>query len=153
MRISSIDLFQADIPLKDPFKIAVMEMRAAANVFVRINTDDGIAGWGEASPFWKLCGETQAIDIAAGVDLARIIKGKNPLEIEDRMNEIDGFLKNNSQICAAFDIALHDILAKTAGMPLYRLLGGSGRAMRTCLTIAIGVAESMAEKAAAAVER
>src|SRR5206468_1899274 len=147
MRITSIDLFKADIPLKDPFKIAVMEMRAAANVFVRINTDDGLAGWGESSPFWKLCGETQAIDIAAGIDLAKIIKGKNPLEIEDRMAEIDGFLKNNSQIRAAFDIALHDILAKAAGMPLYRLLGGSNRAMRTCLTIAIGDVEKMVEKA------
>lgn len=150
MRITSIDLFQADIPLKDPFKIAVMEMRAAANVFVRISTDEGLIGWGEASPFWKLCGETQAIDLAAGADLARIIKGKNPLEIDDRMSEIDGFLKNNSQIRAAFDIALHDILAKAAGMPLFRLLGGSGRPMRTCLTIAIGEAGDMARKAAQA---
>ena len=76
MRITSIDLFQADIPLKEPFKIAVMEVRAAANVFVRINTDGGIVGWGEAAPFWKLCGETQAIDLAAAADLARLIKGK-----------------------------------------------------------------------------
>ena len=150
MRITSIDLFQADIPLKDPFKIAVMEVRAAANVFVRINTDEGIVGWGEASPFWKLCGETRAIDMAAAVDLAKIIKDKNPLEIDDRMNEIDGYLKNNSQIRAAFDMALHDILGKAAGMPLYRLLGGSGRAMRTCLTVAIAEAEAMARKAAQA---
>src|SRR2546423_4931369 len=153
MRITSVDLFKADIPLKDPFKIAVMEMRAAANVFVRINTDSGLVGWGEASPFWKLCGETQAIDLAVGADLARIIKGKNPLEIDDRMNEIDGFLKNNSQIRAAFDIALHDILGKAAEIPLYRLLGGSRRPMRTCLTIAIGAPEMMAQKAANAVER
>src|SRR5947207_15462271 len=101
MRITSIDLFKADIPLKDRFVIAVMEMRAAANVFVRINTDQEICGWGESSPFWKLCGETQAIDLAAGVALAKIIKGKNPLAIEDRMADIDGFLKNNSQIRAA----------------------------------------------------
>jgi L-alanine-DL-glutamate epimerase-like enolase superfamily enzyme len=151
MQITTIDLFQADIPLKDPFRIAVMEMRAAANVFVRISTDEGLVGWGEASPFWKLCGETQAIDMAAGVTLAQIIKGKNPLEIEDRMGEIDGFLKNNSQIRAAFDIALHDILAKAANMPLYRLLGGSGRPMRTCLTIAIGEPDTMARKASQAV--
>jgi L-alanine-DL-glutamate epimerase-like enolase superfamily enzyme len=152
MRITSIDLFRAEIPLKDPFKIAVMEMRAAANVFVRINTDEGISGWGEASPFWKLCGETQAIDLAAGADLARMIKDKNPLEIEDRMSEIDGFLKNNSQIRAAFDIALHDIAARAANMPLYRFLGGSARPMQTCLTIAIGPAEEMAKKASCAVE-
>src|SRR2546429_8978347 len=107
MRITSIDLFKADIPLKDPFKIAVMEMRAAANVFVRINTDEGISGWGESSPFWKLCGETQAIDLAAGADLARIIEGTDPRDIDMRMSEIDGFLKNNSQIRAAFDMALY----------------------------------------------
>jgi L-alanine-DL-glutamate epimerase-like enolase superfamily enzyme len=147
MRITSIDLFKSDILLKDPFRIAVMEMRAAANVFVRINTDEGFVGWGESSPFWKLCGETQAIDITAGVDLAKIIKGKNPLEIEDRTAEINGFLNNNSQIRAAFDIALHDILAKSANLPLYRLLGGSNRPMRTCLTIAIGDLEKMVQKA------
>ena len=69
------------------------------------------------------------------------------------MNEIDGFLKNNSQIRAAFDIALYDILAKAAQMPLYRLLGGSGRPMQTCLTIPIGDAQSMAKKASNAREQ
>lgn len=153
MRILSIDLFKADIPLKEPFRIAVMEMRAAQSVFVRINTDAGICGWGEASSFWKLCGETQGIDLAAGMDLARLIKEKDPLAIEDRMADIDGFLKNNTQIRAAFDMALYDILGKKAGLPVYRLLGGAGRPMRTCLTLGIGPAESMAEKAAAAVGR
>lgn len=153
MRITTIDLFRADIPLKDPFRIAVMEMRAAANVFVRINTDAGLVGWGEASPFWKLCGETQAIDLAAAYDLARLIKDKDPLAIDDRMGEIDGFLKNNSQIRAAFDIALHDLLGKAANLPLYKVLGGAGRPLRTCLTLAIGEPKAMAEKAAAAVGR
>jgi len=147
MRITTIDLFKADIPLKDPFKIAVMEMRSAANVFVRINTDNGLAGWGESSPFWKLCGETQAIDLAAGVDLARIIKDHDPLELDARMRDIDGFLKNNTQIRAAFDMALHDIVARSANVPLYRLLGGSKRPMRTCLTIAISDVATMVSKA------
>jgi L-alanine-DL-glutamate epimerase-like enolase superfamily enzyme len=153
MRITRVELFKANIPLKDPFRIAVMEMRAAANVFVRITIDEGLVGWGESSPFWKLCGETQAIDIAAGSDLAQIILSKDPLAIDDRMSEIDGFLKNNSQIRAAFDIALHDLLGKAAGLPLYRILGGAGRAMQTCLTIAIGEASAMATKAASAVSR
>jgi L-alanine-DL-glutamate epimerase-like enolase superfamily enzyme len=153
MRITGVTLYKADIPLKDPFRIAVMEMRAAANVFVRVDTDAGLAGWGESSPFWKLCGETQAIDLAAGVDLAKLVKDRDPLAVEDRMAEIDGFLKNNSQIRAAFDIALHDLLGKAAGLPLYRVLGGAGRPMQTCLTIAIGDAPAMAQKAAAAAGR
>jgi L-Ala-D/L-Glu epimerase len=150
MRITTIDLFKADIPLKEPFRIAVMEMRSAMNVFVRINTDAGIVGWGEASAFWKLCGETQAIDLAAGVDFAKIIKDKDPLAIEDRMSEINAFLKNNSQIRAAFDMALYDILGKAAGLPVYRLLGGSNRSLQTCLTLGIGEAKEMAAKAASA---
>src|SRR5688500_13007677 len=153
MRITGVDRFKADIPLKDPFRIAVMEMLAAANVFVCVNTDSGLGGWGEASPFWKLCGETQAIDMAAGADLARLVKDRDPLAIDDRMAEIDGFLKNNSQIRAAFDIALHDLLGKAAGLPLFRVLGGAGRPMRTCLTIAIGDAGAMARKAVDAVQK
>src|SRR3954449_9919779 len=153
MRVTSVTLFKADIPLKDPFRIAVMEMRAAANVFVRIDTDVGLVGWGESSPFWKLCGETQRIDIAAGTNLAWMMKGLDPLAVDDRMAEIDGFLKNNSQIRAAIDIALHDLLGKAAGLPLYRVLGGAGRPMQTCLTIAIGDAAAMAKKAAAAAGR
>src|SRR3954466_3162347 len=153
MRITSVTLFKADIPLKDPFRIAVMEMRAAANVFVQVSTDAGLVGWGESSPFWKLCGETQKIDVAAGANLAHMLLNTDPLVIEDRMSEIDGFLKNNSQIRAAFDIALHDLLGKAAGLPLYRVLGGAGRPMQTCLTIAIGEASAIAEKAAAAVSR
>src|SRR4026208_2155669 len=94
MRVTAVTLFKADIPLKDPFKIAVMEMRAAANVFVRINTDEGLVGWGESAPFWKLCGETQAIDLAAGVDLAKIVKDRDPLAIDDRTAGNDGLPTN-----------------------------------------------------------
>jgi L-alanine-DL-glutamate epimerase-like enolase superfamily enzyme len=153
MRITGVTLYKADIPLRDPFRIAVMEMTAAKNVFVRIDTDAGLVGWGESSPFWKLCGETQAIDVAAGLDLARLVKDRDPLALDERMADIDGYLKNNSQIRAAFDFALHDLLGKAANMPLYRLLGGSGRAMQTCLTVAISDAAAMARKAADAVSR
>jgi L-alanine-DL-glutamate epimerase-like enolase superfamily enzyme len=153
MRITGVTLYKADIPLKDPFRIAVMEMIAAHGVFVRLDTDAGLVGWGEASPFWKLCGETQNIDMAAGSNLAHVILGKDPLAIDDRMTDIDGFLKNNSQIRAAFDFALHDIVGKAANLPLFRILGGAGRPMQTCLTIAIGEARAMAQKASAAVER
>lgn len=153
MRITSVDLFKADIPLKDPFRIAVMEMRHAQSLFVRINTDSPHAGWGESSPFWKLCGETQAIDLAAGAELARLIVGRDALALEDRLDEIDGFLKHNTQIRAAFDMALHDLLGKAAGVPLWRLMGGSGRPLQTCLTIAIAAPEAMAAKAVAAAQR
>jgi L-alanine-DL-glutamate epimerase-like enolase superfamily enzyme len=153
MQISSVDLYKANIPLKDPFKIAVMEMKSAANVFVRVTSSDGIQGWGESSPFWKLCGETQGIDFEIGADLARQLKARTESNLEELVSDMDSFLKNNSQIRAAFDMALHDLAARSAGIPLCRMLGGSSRPLQTCLTIAIGPAQQMAEKAAGAAVR
>ena len=147
MKITSIEVFKADVPLKEPFRISIMVTTAANNIFVRINTDEGIHGIGEASPTWRLCGETQAIDLAAARDLALLIVGKDPLEIEQRLGDIEGYLHHNTTIRSAFDMALYDILGKAAGMPLYRLLGGEKRELETDLTIGIGEPDYMAAKA------
>jgi L-alanine-DL-glutamate epimerase-like enolase superfamily enzyme len=148
MKITSVEIFKADVPLKEPFRISIMVTTAANNIFVRVNTDEGLHGIGEASPTWRLCGETQAIDIAAARDLALLLKGKNPLEIELRIKDMEGYLHHNTTIRSAFDMALYDLLGKAAGMPLYRLLGGEKRVLTTDLTIGIGQPEYMAAKAA-----
>jgi L-alanine-DL-glutamate epimerase-like enolase superfamily enzyme len=153
MRITSIDIYQADIPLHEPFRIAIMTMESARNVFIHLHTDAGISGWGESSPYWKLCGETQEIDRAAARDLALLIKGSDPGAIEARLADLEGYLAHNSQIIAAFDMALYDILARAAGMPLYRFLGGEKRPMTTDLTIGIDTPEVMARKALDIVHR
>lgn len=153
MKIESVQIYKADIPLHETFRIAVMEFDHALNVFVKINTDSDIYGIGEASPFWKLCGETQAINMAAAQDLALLIKGKNPLAIEERIRDIEGFLKHNTTIRSAFDMALYDLLGKAADRPLYTILGGEKRTLITDLTISINDADYMAEKAIEFVKR
>ena len=50
LRITAIDVYKSDIPLVTPFRIAVMETTHAENLFVRIDTDRGLAGLGESSP-------------------------------------------------------------------------------------------------------
>lgn len=148
-KIESVDIYKADIPFHEPFRIAIMEITCAQNVFIRVNTSEGHYGMGEASPFWALTGETQAIDLAGAVDLAKLIIGKDPLDIEARMREIDKFLVHNSTLRSAFDMALYDILGKAAGLPLYTVLGGGKRSFWTDNTIGIGEPEAMAKKAAA----
>ena len=60
MQITSITLYKADIPLKYPFRIALDTIHHAHNVFVKIETGSGFIGWGEASPYAVIHGETQA---------------------------------------------------------------------------------------------
>lgn len=75
-----------------------MEIRSAQSVFIKINTNEGIYGFGEADPTWGITGETQSINLAVASDLARLLLDKDPLNIEERMREIDKFLIHNSTL-------------------------------------------------------
>lgn len=147
MRIVKVTVYKADIPLAAPFRIALGVTEVAENFFVKIETDEGIHGWGEGSPFPPIVGETQAICLAASRDMARLLIGKDPLDIEARLREISSFLPHNTTARSAFDMALYDILGKAAGLPLYRLFGGSARELYTDDTIGIDSPRVMAEKA------
>jgi len=148
LRITGVDLFQAEIPMVAPFRISLGVISEAPYLFIRINTDGGVSGWGETTPISQITGDTQAINAAAAADLARLILGKDPLDIENRVAEMGRFLAFNSSVRAAFDLALHDIAGKAAGLPLYALLGGGKRALETDTTIGIGEPDKMAEQAA-----
>lgn len=147
LKITGIDIYKADIEFKEPFRIAIMEIVSAKSVFIKINTNEGLHGMGEANPTWGITGETQSINLAGAVDLAKLLLNKDPLNIEERMREIDRFLIHNSTLRSAFDIALYDLLGKVSGLPLYSVLGGGKRSFWTDNTIGIANPDYMAEKA------
>ncbi len=146
MKISSIEISRLTIPM-EPFVIATETCYAANNIYLKINTDEGLCGVGECSPFPMLVGETQDTCFHVGKELARIIKGKNPISIAERMRELHAHIAFNSTIKSAFDMALHDIAAKAKNMPLYAFLGGKKKPIQTDLTIGIDSPENMANKA------
>jgi L-alanine-DL-glutamate epimerase-like enolase superfamily enzyme len=148
LRITGIDIFRASIPMVAPFRIALGVISEAEYLFVRITTNGGVSGWGEATPFPPITGDTQAINAAAASDLARLILRKDPLDIEGRVAEMARFLAFNSSVRAAFDMALHDVAGKVAGLPLYTLLGGGRRSLTTDVTVGLGEPEVMARQAA-----
>jgi L-Ala-D/L-Glu epimerase len=147
MKIKHTEIFRFSIKMV-PFTIATGTMEYAQNVFIRIHTDEGLYGVGECSAFPMIVGETQETCLAMARDFAKLWKGKNPLEIQDRLAELDLFTARNTTIKSAFDIALHDLAAKAAGKPLYQFLGGKRYDIETDITIGIGPAEKMAESAA-----
>jgi L-Ala-D/L-Glu epimerase len=150
--ITKTEIFKLALPM-EPFVIATEVATVAQNTFIRIHTSDGQIGMGECSAFPMLVGETQSTCYAIGADLARILKGKDPLDIPARMQELHAHIAFNSTIKSAFDMALHDLAAKAQNMPLYRYLGGQRKEIETDLTIGIKSPEKMVEKALAYIQR
>jgi len=147
MRITGVDVYKSNIPLTEPFRIATMEVTSAESVFIRVNTDEGLYGLGEANPSRVVTGETQAMNLAAAPDLARMLVGRDPLDVETRLGELDGFLARNSALKSAFDMALYDVLGKASGLPLYAFFGGGNRSFWTDITISLADPGGMALKA------
>src|SRR4030066_156033 len=153
LKITGVDIYAFDIPLREPFKISIGTVYAANDVLIMIHTDAGIVGLGEACPFAPITGETQEMNLAAAKGLREIVLGKSPLAIESLVHGFGPFLHSNPSAVAAFDTALYDILGKVAGLPLYRLFGGDKPSFGTDITTDLDEPEKMAAKAAEFVGR
>ncbi|MBL7761052.1 MAG: dipeptide epimerase [Sediminibacterium sp.] len=152
MQITHTEIYKYSIPMV-PFTIATGTMHFAQNTFIRIHTSEGITGVGECSAFPMIVGETQATCFEMAKDFAALWKGKDPEDIPARLLELDLFTARNYTAKSAFDLALYDIAAKKAGLPLYRFLGGEKKEIESDLTIGIDTPESMAAQAVEFVEK
>ncbi len=148
LKIQRVELYKLLIPLKEPFIISLGPIYNAQNVMVRIHTDGGFTGCGECSPFMSINGESIDTCFIVGQYFAQLLKGKNGLDIEACVREMDQLIYGNTSIKSAFDMALYDIAAQHAGQPLYKFLGGqNNRTITTDYTVSIGDPAKMAADA------
>jgi galactonate dehydratase len=96
-------------------------------VFLRIQTNEGITGWGEP----VVEGRAETVRTAVS-ELSDLLIGEDPLRIEDHWQVLTrgGFYRGGpvlSSAVAGIDQALWDIAGKTYGAPAYALLGGPVR--------------------------
>jgi len=146
--ITKVELFKINIPYKEPFVISLGVIPSATNVLVKIHCSDGLIGTGECAPFVFIVGETQETVFELSKQIGKMLKGRNPYEIHTRLHEIEKAVYGNYTMKSAFDMALYDLMAQKANMPLYQLLGGSNnRTIYTDMTISIGLPEKMAADA------
>lgn len=148
VKITKIDIYRFSIPM-EPFTIATGTMDHAQNVFIRVHTDAGFYGVGECSAFPMIVGETQDTCLVMARYFAGLWVGQDALDIPGRMQQLHDAAAGNTTIKSAFDMALYDISAKNARLPLYKYLGGSRREVESDITIGIGTPEAMAAKAVA----
>lgn len=96
-------------------------------LFLKVETDEGIAGWGEP----VIEGRTRTVE-AAVHELSSYLIGKDPRLIEDHWNVLyrGGFYRGGPILMSALagiDQALWDIKGKALGVPVHELLGGKCR--------------------------
>ncbi len=146
MKILKTEIFLYKIPMV-PFTISTGTMHFAQNVLIKIHTDQGLIGWGECSAFPMIVGETQLSCYHLAKDFAAFWKGKDPLAIKERLAELDYIIAGNYTAKSAFDLALYDLAAQAANLPLYAYLGGHQKVIESDLTIGIDTPENMAKQA------
>ena len=101
-------------------------------VFVKIVTDTGVVGWGEATNSGRNLATAEAV-----MEAARHLEGKDPFEIERHWQQIyrGTFRRGGPILCSALagvEMALWDIKGKALGVPVYELLGGKVREKVRC---------------------
>lgn len=138
MKITSVEAWSVVMCLAEPYAIFYEDVESSTNVFIRIETNKGIVGYGCASPDQYSTGETsESVLHDINNIVSSSIKGSDPLRYVLLMERIRSFIKYHPSALAAVDMALFDILGKVANMPLWKLLGGFRDRIKTSCTIGI----------------
>ena len=129
MKITRVETLVLNLPMVIDGATPMLGGRARTSIdmlLVRIDTDAGVTGWGEAFGHRIFPATRAAIDTLLGP----MCVGRDPSQIaalhDDLQRVLHGVGRNGPTIYAlsGIDIALWDIAGKVAGLPLYRLLGG-----------------------------
>lgn len=147
MKITDIKYEVAWTKQKYPFRIAFATFEYSPAVFIKLTTDAGIVGYGEANPFAPVTGEDENTVVNALKVFTPGIIGADPFDIQGIHAVMDRCLYGNASAKCGIDIALYDIMSKAAGQPLYKFLGSTNNRVVTDVTIGIDVPEKMLERA------
>lgn len=148
MLIHSIETQVAAVPLIKPFKTALRTVTVAETVIVKVTTEDGAVGWGEAPPTHVITGDSLAsIQFVINSVFTPQLVGEDLRHAERIFSKLHRSLVGNSSAKAAVDMALHDLLGQLANQSLVELLGGYRNEIETDFTVSVNGPEEMAEDA------
>jgi muconate cycloisomerase len=127
LRLKRIDVFPVTIPLKQPMKMAGILIRSAENLFVRIESVDGVVGWGEAASAPTMTGETLWGMVSATQLIWDAIKESDIRFAAALVSKIQSALYGNMSAKSAVEMALLDLMGRTLGVSAGEMLGGRVR--------------------------
>lgn len=123
----SIETLLVEIPTIRPHKMAVATMQTQTLVLIKITTEDGFVGWGEATTIGGLgYGEESPESVQTNIDtyFAPLLKTLSGLNIAQTMQVIQRNINGNRFAKCAIQTALLDIQSQRLGIPVSELLGG-----------------------------
>lgn len=130
MKITRVEAIPVNVPLKPGMTTKTSHGVHATSpyVIVRVHTDEGHVGLGEATVAPRWSGETSlgSVAIIDGL-IAPAISGEDPTQVTRLRRQIESTIRLNPFTKAAVEMALWDLAGKAAGVPVYQLLGGKVR--------------------------
>lgn len=146
MKIGRVEITRVSVPFTEAIEWASGRREGTSRLLVRVETDEGIVGWGET--FAHVFVEAvlrHCIPLVIDVD---------PHDIEYIHGKIEGagfyhHKRASTYASCAIEMACWDIIGKATGEPLFRLLGGKLRGMIPCAAYLLNIAspEAMARQA------
>src|SRR4051812_37212528 len=127
MKVTAVELIPVSIPYRHKEISSRVDRGGVTDIVLRVETDDGLVGWGECCS-----GADTASVLAAAEAMKPFILGQDPRDSALMRDAVfktglwDYRLATGNFAYAGYDMALLDISAQSARMPLWRFLGGRG---------------------------
>jgi len=127
MKITKVECIPVSMPFAKPIVMSGGPAKCADAVVLKIHTDEGVTGVAETgdTSLWYM-GESQdsIMSNLVNVFIPQILLGEDPFNIEKIVARMDKAARANNQSKAVVDYALHDLMGRALGVPMYKLLGG-----------------------------
>ena len=133
MKITRISVYQVDLPLEHPYWLSGgrLKFECLDATLIKIETDVGIIGWGEGTPWGHTYVPAHGPGIRAGIEtMASFVLGLDPRRLLDIERAMDLALPGHLYAKSPIDMACWDIAGKAAGLPIADLMGGGSRTPR-----------------------
>jgi muconate cycloisomerase len=161
VEITSVEAIVVSLPARRKHPMAFGGELLGRYVIVRVETDEGVSGFGEATvllqwggDYGRYFGESPQTTVHMVEDvLGPALTGEDPTAIERVHERMNRSVKGYPYAKSAIDCALHDIKGKALGAPVYQLLGGLAR-REVPIAHSLGILDldTMRSEAATAVE-
>ena len=151
MKITQIECIPVSLPFAKPMIMSGGAVEWAHAVVLKLHTDEGVTGISESgdTSMWYM-GESQEsiFHNVSTIYGPQILLGEDPFNIETIIAKMDKAVARNNHSKAVVDYALHDLVAKALGVPLYKYLGGrSNEKIKLAYVMSSGTPQEVADQA------